>query len=88
MLIFWPNVNWSSLVLQNNVKPKFIEKQNYCIWWERSLVKVLGESTLSPPKIVVTSTIFLQLNFLVTYGHHNLDFLIYFKYIWLVLDLI
>jgi hypothetical protein len=26
------------------------------------------ESTLSPPKIIVTSIIFLQLNFLVTYG--------------------
>jgi len=34
----------------------------------------LGESTLSPPKIVIINIIFLQLKFLVTYGHHILDY--------------
>jgi hypothetical protein len=35
---------------------------------------VVGISTLSPPKILVTSIIFLQLLFLVIYGHHILDY--------------
>jgi len=39
----------------------------------------MGESTLSPPKIVVTSIIFLQLIFLVTYGHHILDYFPFLK---------
>jgi hypothetical protein len=35
-----------------------------------------GESTLSSPKIVVKSIIFMEIIFLVMYGHHILDFLI------------
>jgi hypothetical protein len=38
-----------------------------------------GENTLSPSKIVVTNIIFLQLEFLVIYGHQILDFLNFFK---------
>jgi hypothetical protein len=37
---------------------------------------LVSENTLSTPKIIVTSIIFLQLIFLVMYGHHILDFLI------------
>jgi hypothetical protein len=44
-----------------------------------------GENTLSSLKIVVTSIIFMQLIFLVLYGHHILDFFC-FKYILLALD--
>jgi hypothetical protein len=40
----------------------------------------MGESTLSPPKIVVTHYIyFLQLMFLVMYGHRILDYFCLFK---------
>jgi len=46
------------------------------IWW--------GENTLNPPKIVI----FLQLKFLVMYGHHIWIFKKFQKYIWLALDLI
>ncbi len=35
----------------------------------------MGESTLSPPKIVITRIIFLQLDFLVMHGHHILDYI-------------
>jgi hypothetical protein len=39
-------------------------------------ILLLGESTLTPPppQIVVTCIIFMQLNFLVMYGHHILDY--------------
>jgi len=39
----------------------------------------MGINTISPPKIVVTSTIFLYLVFLVTYGDHILDYFCLFK---------
>jgi len=39
----------------------------------------MGISTISPQKIVVTSTIFLYLVFLVTYGNHMLDYFCLFK---------
>jgi hypothetical protein len=52
------------------------------------LLYIMGESTLSLPKIVVTGIIFLQLNFLITYGHHILDYFTFKNYIWLGLDLI
>ncbi len=42
-----------------------------------------GISTLSPPKIVVTSMIFLQLPFFVMYGHHILDYFFLF-YVYLI----
>jgi hypothetical protein len=38
-----------------------------------------GESTLSPPKIVVICIIFLQFFFLVTYGHYILDYFCFLK---------
>jgi len=38
-----------------------------------------GESTLSPLKIVVICIIFLQLIFLVMYGHHVLDYFCFLK---------
>jgi hypothetical protein len=38
-----------------------------------------GESTLSPPKIVVTCVIFLQSMFWVTYGHHIVNYFYLFK---------
>jgi hypothetical protein len=44
------------------------------------LLSLRGESTLNSPKIVVTSLIFLQLIFLVTYGH-ILDFRLFVSYI-------
>ncbi len=47
-----------------------------------------GESTLNPPKIVVICIIFLQLIFLVMYGHNILDYFCFLKYIWLHLDFI
>jgi hypothetical protein len=34
----------------------------------------VSEGTLSPLKIIVTRIIFLQLIFLVMYGHHILDY--------------
>jgi len=43
----------------------------------------MGISTISPPKIVVTSTIFLYLVFLVTYGDHILDYFCLFKVIFI-----
>jgi hypothetical protein len=39
----------------------------------------MGISIISPPKIVVTGTIFLYLVFLVTYGNHILDYFYLFK---------
>jgi len=41
----------------------------------------LAENILNPPKTVVTNVIFLQLIFLVMYGHHILDFFACFDYI-------
>jgi hypothetical protein len=38
-----------------------------------------GENTLNPPKIIITHIIFLQLNFLLMYGHHILDYFFFFK---------
>jgi len=43
-----------------------------------------GENTLNPPKIIITHIIFLQLNFLVMYGHHILDFYFYFFKVYLI----
>jgi hypothetical protein len=40
---------------------------------------VYGENTLNPPQIVITSIIFMQLKFLVTYGHHILDYFYFLK---------
>ncbi len=40
---------------------------------------VQGENTLNPPKIVITSIIFMQLKFLVTYRHHILDYFYFLK---------
>jgi hypothetical protein len=37
-----------------------------------------GESTLSPQKFIITSINFLELKFLVTYGHHILDYFYFF----------
>ncbi len=42
-----------------------------------------GINTLNPQKIIVTSIIFLQLIFLVMYGHHILD---YFELIWYIIN--
>jgi hypothetical protein len=61
-------------VVWTNERPKLRSQQT------KSL-KGRGESTLSPSKIVVTSIIFVQIFFLVIYGHHILDFLICLKYI-------
>ncbi len=58
------------------------------IWIEPNKNNLLGISTLSPPKIVITSIIFMQLILLVIYGHHILDFFAFLKYIWLTLNLI
>ncbi len=38
-----------------------------------------GESILSPPKIVVTRIIFMQLIFLIMYGHHIWDYFCFLK---------
>jgi hypothetical protein len=48
---------------------------------------ILGESTLCPPKIVVTKIEILHLVFLGTCGHHILDYFVPFKYIALTFNL-
>lgn len=48
----------------------------------------MGENTQSPPKIIITNIIFLQLIFLITYGHYILYLFVCFIYIWLVLNLL
>jgi hypothetical protein len=64
---------------------KFQLKKNTLVSWKLNLESKnvgsweWGESTLSPPKIVITSIIFLQLKFLVTYGHHILDYFYFLK---------
>jgi hypothetical protein len=49
---------------------KIIEKVQIYI----QKIVVVGENTISPSKIVVTSIIFLQLIFWVMYEHHILNF--------------
>ncbi len=41
----------------------------------------MGESTLSPPKIVSTNIIFLQIFFPIMYGHHILIYLFFSIYV-------
>jgi hypothetical protein len=42
--------------------------------WAMVLGCTYGHNTLSPPKVVLTSIIFLQLVFSIMYGHHILDY--------------
>ncbi len=39
----------------------------------------MGENTLNPPKIVSTNIIFLQIIFLIMYGHHILNYFCLFS---------
>jgi hypothetical protein len=44
------------------------------ITWNIEIKTLVGESILNPWKFVVTNIIFLQLSFLVTYGHYISDY--------------
>jgi hypothetical protein len=49
-------------------------KEKEVNWTDTLFKQVQGESTLSPPKIVITSMIFQQFIYWVMYGHHILDY--------------
>ncbi len=52
-----------------------------CFFFPLNKLVFQGESIIGPPKIVITSIVFLQLIFLVIYGHQILNFFACFKYI-------
>ncbi len=78
-MLLWASITFPHQECHNYAFLKTLESDVKLWGIKFKVYDELGESTLSPPKIVITSIIFLQLIFLVMYGHHILDYLCLFK---------
>jgi hypothetical protein len=68
---------WKLICLNYGICIKHMQlnwHQNICLLWLRIRALCLGESTLSPSNIIITSTIFLKIFLLIMYGHHILHY--------------
>jgi hypothetical protein len=74
LIFFWEHLHYCCVYCyHNNFKSHALNIMIFRFIFDFFLKFTLGISTLSPPKIIITSIIFVQLLFLVMYGHHILD---------------